>query len=62
MTLREDESRVRSGNAAPNLSRVRRIALNMPKMENSCKRGVKGKRFRAAVDDDYLLKVIGAAA
>lgn len=62
VTFREDESRVRSGNAAQNLSRVRRAGLNMLNAEKTCKRGVKGKRFLAAVDHNYLLKVLGMTA
>jgi predicted transposase YbfD/YdcC len=60
MTFREDESRIRAENSAQNMSRLRRAALNLLKQEKTCKRGVQGKRFRAAIDEDYLLKVIRA--
>lgn len=54
----EDDSRVRIGNAAENLSRVRRIALAMLKREKTAKVGVKGRRKMAGWDRKYLLKVL----
>jgi predicted transposase YbfD/YdcC len=57
VVFREDDSRVRAGNAAQNLALVRKIALNMLSREKSCKRGIKVKRFKAALDLQYLLKV-----
>ena len=54
----EDNSRVRQGNAPQNLAVVRHIALNLLKMEQSSKGGVKARRKRAGWDEDYLLKVL----
>ena len=54
----EDQSRVRHGHAAQNLSRIRRIALNLLRRETTKKRGIKGKRLNAAWDHDYLLKLL----
>lgn len=54
----EDQSRVRTGHAAENLSRIRRIALNLLRRETGKKRGIKGKRLNAAWDHDYLLKIL----
>lgn len=59
VAMREDESRVRTGHAAENLSILRHLALNLLKRESTCKRGIKGKRARAGWDDSYLLKVLG---
>ncbi len=56
----EDASRVRNGYAAENLSRLRRIALNLLKREDSEKMSIKTKRLRAGWDHDYLLKVLRA--
>lgn len=53
------DCRVRLGNAAENLSRVRRIALMLLKREKGCRLGVKSKRKKAAWDRDYLLTVLG---
>lgn len=54
----EDASRKREGNAAQNFSILSKIALNLLKNETSAKNGIKGKRLKAAYDNDYLLKVI----
>jgi len=54
----EDKSRVRRGHAAENLSRVRRMALNLLKQETTSKRGIKTKRMRAGWDDAYLIRVL----
>jgi predicted transposase YbfD/YdcC len=59
VTFREDQSRVRTGHAAENLARLRRMALNLLRHETTCKRGLKTKRARAGWDDNYLLKVLG---
>ncbi len=50
----EDESQVRSGNAADNLGRVRRLALSMLKQDDSIDGGTETKRLRAGWDSDYL--------
>ena len=54
----EDSSRKRAGNAAQNYSLLLRIALNLLKNEKTEKQGIKGKRLRAAWDNQYLLKVL----
>ncbi len=54
----EDSSRKRKGNAAQNYSIILKIALNLLKNEHSEKQGIKGKRLKAAWDNDYLLKVL----
>jgi predicted transposase YbfD/YdcC len=54
----EDQSRARIGNAAQNLSRVRRIALTLLKQERTIKVGIKGKRLNAGWDAAYLLRVL----
>lgn len=58
VAFREDESRQRIGHSAENASRIRRLALNLLRNEKTCKNGVKAKRLKAALDQDYLLKVI----
>jgi predicted transposase YbfD/YdcC len=60
IAFREDDSRVRQGHADENLSVLRHIALNLLKQEKSLRRGIKGKRLKAAWDTDYLLRVLGA--
>ena len=58
VTFAEDDSRIRLGNAPQNFAVLRRIALNLLKQETSVKRSVRAKRMRAALDEDYLLKVL----
>jgi predicted transposase YbfD/YdcC len=58
VVFREDESRVRVGNAPENLALVRKITHNLLQQEKTLKRGVKTKRFLAALDETYLLKVL----
>lgn len=55
----EDASRKRTGNASQNFSILSKIALNLLKIEASEKQGIKGKRLKAAYDQNYLLKVLG---
>jgi predicted transposase YbfD/YdcC len=59
IAFREDESRTRTGHSQKNLTVVRKIALNLLKNEKSMKNGIKAKRFRACLSNDYLLKVLG---
>jgi predicted transposase YbfD/YdcC len=58
VVFREDNSRVRVGQAAENFATVRRIVNNLLQQERSVKRGVKAKRLKAALDENYLLKVL----
>jgi predicted transposase YbfD/YdcC len=58
VVLREDDSRVRKDNAPANMTMLRHIALNLLKQEKTLKRGIQGKRLKAAMNPDYLLKVL----
>jgi len=55
---REDDCRIRKGNAAENFSRLRRVALNLLSCEKSVKVGKKAKSKMCGWDHDYLLKVL----
>lgn len=59
VTFCEDASRIRSGDGAENFTVLRHIALNLLRHEPS-KGSINTKRFRAALDTDYLLKVLKA--
>lgn len=62
VVFREDQSRVRCGDAAQNFSSLRRIALNMLKTETAKpKEPVRGKRIFAALDPTYLESILGLA-
>jgi len=53
----EDDGRVQQRNAAANLAVVRRLALNLVKHEKS-EMSVAKKRFAAALDTNYLEKIL----
>jgi predicted transposase YbfD/YdcC len=54
----EDDSRARSGHAAENLAATRRLAVNLLRRDKTCKRSIKGKLMRAAIDPDYLRNIL----
>ena len=58
VSFREDESRVRRDNAAENLSVFRHIAINSLRNEKTCKKGIKAKRYKAALQPDYAQIVL----
>lgn len=60
VVFREDHCRIRVGNAAENMSTLRRLALNLLRREKSERRGVHVKRLKAALDEKYLLKVLNS--
>ena len=55
VSFREDESRVRTGNAPENLATIRHAALNLLRQDRRSKISIKAKRKLAAWDNDYLL-------
>ncbi len=58
VVFHEDASRIRTGDAPRNMGVVRHIALNLLRQAPS-KGSMKTKRFRAALNDDYLERVLG---
>jgi predicted transposase YbfD/YdcC len=58
VAMGEDDSRIRKNNAPENMALLRRIALTLLKQEKTLKRGIQGKRLKAALSPDYLLKVL----
>jgi len=60
VAFREDDSRVRHGNADQNLAVIRHMALNLLKQEKTAKGGIKAKRLQAAWNEDYLVKVLSS--
>lgn len=58
VAFREDESRVRVGDGAENVGMLRRIALNLIRLDRSRKGSVHTKRLKAGWDQDYLLHLL----
>lgn len=58
IAFREDESRIRAGNAAENMNMARHIGINLLKQEKSCKMGIASKRKKCGYDMAYLYKVL----
>jgi predicted transposase YbfD/YdcC len=59
VTFREDDSRIRRGVAAENMSVMRHLALNLIRKEDTPKFSVPRKRRKAALYDKYREKVLG---
>lgn len=57
VTFREDDSRIRKDNGPQNFAVLRHIALNILKQDPS-KMSLKQKRYRAALDDSFLLQLL----
>ncbi len=58
VAFREDDSRVRIGDGAENLGVLRRIALNLIRLDRSRKGSVHTKRLKAGWNQDYLLHLL----
>jgi len=61
VAFREDDCRVRAGNAAENFAVLRHAALNLLKHVKGTKVGIKIRRLRAGWDNDFLMQVLGAS-
>jgi predicted transposase YbfD/YdcC len=57
VTFREDDARLRSGDSPENFAVLRHISLNLLK-HHPAKLSVKRKRFKAALDDSFLLELL----
>jgi len=62
VTFCEDNSRIRRNNSPENFSLLRRLAVNLLKQETTFKGSFKMKRYKAAMDNDYLMKVLTSAS
>ena len=58
IAFREDECRIRKGNAAENIGILRHIALNLLKKDKVTKAGIAARRKKAGWDNGYLLEVL----
>ena len=55
--MNEDQARNRKDHSPQNIALLRRLALNLAKLEGS-KKSIKGKRMRAAMDDTFLTRLL----
>jgi predicted transposase YbfD/YdcC len=55
--FREDDSRIRSGDAAQNMALLRKFALNILKNDTS-KGSIRTKRFKAGLDTTFLEQLL----
>ena len=58
VTIREDDRRVRDRTVARNFDLARKIALNLIAHDRSRQASLRGRRKKAAWDDDYMLQII----
>lgn len=60
VTFREDDSRMRNPTAVRNFALLRKIAINLVNQDRSTKASLRGKRKKAAWDNDYMLQLLQA--
>lgn len=60
MTFHEDASRIRKDNAPLNFSVLRRLSLNLLNRDKMVRGSIAMKRYRAGLDNNYLLQVMAA--
>ena len=58
VSFREHDCRIRRGYASENMARLRHIALNLLKQEQSANIDIQNKRLRAGWAQDYLLNIL----
>ena len=58
LSFREDESRIRTGNAPENMAIVKHMALNLLRQDQKSKTSIKARRKLAGWDNDYLLSIL----
>ncbi len=62
VTFGEDNSRIRQGHAPENFTLLRRLAISALNQESSSKRSVRQKTKLAAMNPDYMIKVLASVA
>jgi predicted transposase YbfD/YdcC len=61
MSFNDDQARARTDNAAENLTRLKRLALNLLRLDSSRKGSIKTRRLVAATCDQYRSQLLGLA-
>jgi predicted transposase YbfD/YdcC len=54
----EDKSRIRTGHGSENFGTMRRQTLGLLKKDTTLKKSIRLKRYHAAMDNDYLTRVL----
>ena len=49
-------------NSPENFALLRRLAINLLKQEKTSKQSLKMKRYRAAMDNNYLVQILNSAS
>ncbi|WP_445247579.1 ISAs1 family transposase [Microcoleus sp. OTE_8_concoct_300] len=62
VTFSEDKSRIRKDHSPETFALLRRLAINLLKQEKSSKHSLKMKRYRAAMDNNYLVQILNSAS
>jgi predicted transposase YbfD/YdcC len=62
VTFSEDESRKRKQHSPENFAVLRRLAINLLKQEKTSKQSIKMKRYRAEMDNNYLVQILNSAS
>lgn len=62
VTFSEDKSRIRKDHSPENFALLRRLAVNLLKQEKTFKGSLKMKRYRAAMDNNYLVQILNPAS
>ncbi len=60
--FKEDSSQIATGNAAENLSILRRLSLNLLRLDPDKKTSLRAKRKKSGWNDSYLSKILGFAS
>ena len=60
VNFKEDACRIRKGSGAENFAVLRHMALSLLQQEKTEKTGVESKRYKAALETEYLRKVLTA--
>ena len=60
VTFNEDATRIRKDHAPENFALLRHLALNLLNRDKSVKGSLRQKRYRAGLDNNYLVKVISS--
>jgi predicted transposase YbfD/YdcC len=61
VTFKEDACRTRAGHAAENFNIIRKITMNLLRLNTSMKRSIPKKQLYAALHDQFLADVLGLA-